>query len=243
MYKMKSKKYIFTLFAIVYFAFITFCPVTGYADSFTGDTLRSTSGLGDFIGEFTYKLFSPTRAELDVKLINTSPTSNGGYLTGFVFNNPNNFITNVSLSGSNSFFKLLGGKSFQDTISASPFGRYDIGAALGGNFLGTSNPTRGIGVGGTASFGFSLTGNNLDQLNTGSFIQTRSNEGEFFVARFRGFNDGGSDKVPGGAVAVPEPNVFPLLLLGLAGLVIYKKKLINQKTSLAVKFHSLQAMK
>jgi hypothetical protein len=229
-YKRSSKKNSFTLFAIAIFVFIVFCPAIGYGDTFTGDTSGSTSGLGNFIADFTYKLFSPTRAELDVTLKNTSPSSNGGFLTGFVFNNPSNFITDVRLSGSNSFFKLLGGKSFNDSISASPFGRYDIGAALGGNFLGSGNPTVGIGVGQTASFGFKLTGFNLDQLDASSFIQTKSNEGEFFIARFRGFDNGGSDKVPGDTVtAVPEPNAFFLLLLGLAGLAIYRKKLTNQE--------------
>ncbi len=242
MYKMTSKNIIFNLLVIVFFAFITFCPVISYADTFTGDTSRSSERLGDFIAEFSYRFFSPTSAELDVNLKNTSPSGNGGFLTGFVFNNPNNFITKVSLSGSNSFFELLGGKSFKDTISASPFGKYDVGAALGGDFLGGGNPTKGIGVGGNANFAFTLTGKNMDQLNTGSFMQAKSDEGEFFVTRFKGFMDGGSDKVPGNAVAVPEPSVIFLLLSGLAGLVIYRKKLRNQKLS-AVKFRILQAMK
>ncbi|MCX5813132.1 MAG: hypothetical protein NT178_11385 [Proteobacteria bacterium] len=224
-YKMSSKIYQITVLAISIFTLCAFCPAIGYADTITGDASRSTEKLGDFIGEFTYRLFSPTRAELDVTLKNTSPSSNGGFLTGFVFNNPNNYITNVSLSGSNSFFSLLGGSSFKDTISASPFGKYDIGAALKGDFLGGGDPSKGISVGGNASFAFTLTGKNLDQLNTGSFMQARSDEGEFFVARFRGFNDGGSDKVPGVAATVPEPNIFYLLLFGLAGLVIYRKKL------------------
>jgi hypothetical protein len=222
---MKRNKYKNIIWAITILAFTAFYTTNGYADTFTGDTSRSTEGLGDYIAQFTYSLFSPTAAELTVSLTNTSPSSNGGFLTGFVFNNPNNFITNVNLSGSNPFFALLGGSSFQDTISASPLGMYDIGASLGGNFLGGGSPTRGIPVGGTASFGFTMTGNNLDQLNTGSFIQTKSSEGEFFVARFKGFNDGGSDKVPGGATSVPEPDIFILLLSGFAGLVIYREKL------------------
>jgi hypothetical protein len=242
MHKTINKNIIFNVLSIVLFTFFTFYPAISYADTFTGDTSRSTEGLGNFIAEFSYRLFSPTRAELDVTLKNTSPSSNGGFLTGFVFNNPNNFITNVNLSGSNSFFRLLGGSTFKDTISASPFGKYDIGASLGGDFLGDGNPTKGIGVGGSANFAFTLTGKNMDQLNTSSFMQARSNEGEFFVTRFRGFKDGGSDKVPGNAVAVPEPSVFILLFSGLAGLVICRKKLMNQKLS-AVKFPILQAIK
>jgi hypothetical protein len=228
---MDRNKHRFIVWTILILGFVAFYPpVTGFADTttFTGNTSGSTERLGDFIAQFSYSLVSPTNAELFVTLTNTSPVSNGGYLTGFVFNNPNNFITNVSLSGSNALFNLLGAPSFQNTISASPFGRYDIGAALGGDFLGSGSPTGGISVGQSANFGFALTGNNLDQLNASSFIQTQSNEGEFLIARFRGFDNGGSDKVPGGSTPVPEPGVIFLLLFGLAGLAIYKKKLTKQ---------------
>lgn len=236
---MSRNKYKCVVLTFAILAFSAFYPITGYADTFTGDTSRSTGKLGDYIAEFTYSLFSPTAAELDVTLKNISPASNGGYLTGFVFNNPNNFITNVSLAASNTFFSLLGSPSFKDSISASPFGRYDIGAALGGNFLGTGNPTKGIAVGQSASFDFTITGKGLDQLSAGSFVQTKSNEGEFFIARFRGFNNGGSDKVPGGGpTGVPEPNIIYLLLFGIIGLTIFRKKLtnlFNKCNNLAVK--------
>ncbi len=220
----KNTFYFSGLMIIVLILFIL-TPSINYAQTqtFTGDTSRSTERLGNFIGEFTYRLLSPSAATLDVTLKNVSPSSNGGFLTGFAFNNPNNFIANVSLSGSNPFFSLLGGQSFRDTISASPFSAFDIGAAVGGNFLGSGNPSNGIPVGGTASFTFAMTGNNLNQLNTGSFFQAKSAEGDFAITRFRGFNNGGSDKVPG-ATGVPEPDIILLLVIGLIGIVAFNKR-------------------
>ena len=40
---------------------------------------------------------------------------------------------------------------------------------------------------------------------------------QFFVARFRGLIDGGSDKVP--AMAVPEPGTWAFLLAGLVTMI------------------------
>jgi hypothetical protein len=226
----KKHNYYFSGLMIVLFILFLLAPSTNYAQTqtFTGDTSKSTEALGNFIGEFTYRLFSPSVATLDVTLINTSPSSNGGFLTGLVFNNPNNFITGVNLTSSNTFFSLLGAPSFKDSISASPFSTFDIGTAAGGNFLGGNNPNNGIPVGESASFTFTMTGNNLDQLNTNSFFEEKSNEGYFAIARFKGFNNGGSDKVPG-AAGVPEPDIIFLLGIGLVGIVVFNKRDLKAK--------------
>ena len=208
------------VFIVMIFIFI---PQLIPAQTFTGDTSRSSEGLGNYIGEFTYRLFSPTAAELDVTLQNTGPSGKGGFLTGFLFNNPGSYITGVNLSGTNPFFSLIGGPGFQNSISASPFGNFDIGAAVGGNFLGGGNPGGGIPVGGDARFSFTVTGNNLDKLNASSFVQAQSSEGDFFISRFRGFEGGGSDKVPAGSNQVSEPDIIFLIGAGLVGIAIFNK--------------------
>jgi hypothetical protein len=166
----------------------------------TGNPSASTSNLANFTGSLTYTDFSPIGASVTISLTNTTSAAQGGFLTGFVFNNPGNSITGVSLSGTNANFKLIGGTSFQNTINGAPFGTFDIGAALGANFLGGGSPNGGIPVGGSATFTFSLTGTGLNALSASSFgNEFSSNPGgggaQFFVARFKGLV-GGSDKVP-----------------------------------------------
>jgi hypothetical protein len=180
--------------------------------------------LGHFEANVTYSAANSTSATLTVELFNTSPAANGGYLTAFIFNNPGNFISDVSLSTTDSDFSLLGGPSFDNSIGGSPFGLFDIGVSTGGGFEGGGPPSNGIGVGNSATFTFSLTGANLDTLTVASFLNELSappGDGkgyQAFVARFRGFNDGGSDKVPGHA---PEPTALMLGGLGVLGLLGY----------------------
>ncbi|MCX5811501.1 MAG: PEP-CTERM sorting domain-containing protein [Proteobacteria bacterium] len=226
----KNKYYVSGLMIVVFILFLL-TPSINYAQTqtFTGDTSRSTKGFGNFIGEFTYRLLSPSTTTLDVTLKNISSSNNGGFLTGFAFNNPNNFISGVSVTGSNKFFSLLGASCFQDSISASPFSAFDIGAAIGGNFLGSGNTKNGIPVGGSASFIFAMTGNSLDQLSTGSFFEAKSSEGAFAITRFRGFKNGGRDKVPG-TTGVPEPAMIFLLGIGLIGIVVFNKRYLKAQT-------------
>jgi len=105
-------------------------------------------------------------------------------------------------------------------LSGEPFGNpFDAGAALGGSFLGGGSPNAGIGVGQTGTFSFLISALDAGGLNASDFL----NGGPFdfnFVIRFRGFEDGGSDKVP--AAMLTTPNVVPVpmpLALGAAGLI------------------------
>ena len=117
---------------------------------------------------------------------------------------------------------------FDDEVDANPLGAFDIGAALGDSWLGSGpgggNPDQGIAVSTFATFTFNLTGSGLGGVSTIDFLNalsdpTGGNDPEEFVVRFRGFNDGGSDKVPVDTSApVPEPGTLALVGIGLASL-------------------------
>jgi hypothetical protein len=181
--------------------------------------IAGSGGLGSFTGSIEYLGISDSAAKLIISLTNTSPADNGGFITAFAFNNPNDLINGVTLETANSSFKVIGGAEFDDGISVSPFGASDIGAsATNGAWLGGGSPNGGLPVGATGLFTFSFTGSNLLTLTTNSFLNTLSTSGgEFLLVRFRGFEDGGSDKVP--ARSVPEPTTLVLLGSGLAMIV------------------------
>lgn len=174
--------------------------------------------LGSFTGDFSYNDVLDT---VTVQLTNTSPVANGGFLTAFLFNNPG-FTSISNFSSTSSAFNLIGGVTFNNSVSATPAGFYDVGASsTNGQFLGGGNPTSGIPVGATETFVFALTGVSL--LDLDDFLNTpSSNGGSFFIARFRGFNDGGSNKVPGNTI--PEPATMLLVGTGLAGLAGFRRK-------------------
>ncbi len=217
------RKVIFSLVCL--FFVLAIFPKSSYAIFISADMADSTDGLGDFTGNLIYSYASPTNATLSLSLNNTSDPTNGGFITAFVFNNPSDYITQVLLSSSPSNFQLLG--LTDNGIDASPFGAFDFGAGISDNFLGGGNPNDGIGVGESGAFVFTLSGDNLNMLDEISFLERElsfeGNPSEPFIVRFRGFNNGGSDKVPD-CYVIPEPTTLSLLGLGLLAFVRRKRR-------------------
>ena len=86
-----------------------------------------------------------------------------------------------------------------------------------------------LASGSNLTFVFHLAGSNLNTLNENSFVNALSDGSsgagqgtQFFVARFRGLADGGSDKVP---AAIPEPSTYAMLLAGLGLLGIGTRRM------------------
>lgn len=186
-------------------------------------------GIGAFLGDFSFSATNDNTAQISLSLTNTSPVANGGYLVAFAFNNPSDLITGISLSSSTPSFGLLGSPGFNNSIPASPYADFDIGSSITSSWIGGGSPNGGIGVGVTESFTFVLSGNGFLGLSEQSFFS----EGDpWFAARFKGFLDGGSDKVPGvpgRPTPVPEPATIFLLGMGLLGLLNCGKGKLKNK--------------
>lgn len=224
---------------------MVFClsPATSHADYLLAGS-DGLNNLGFFQGSLGYTPHDDHSATLTIQLTNTSPLANGGYLTAFAFNNPGGetpHLTGVTLSSAPAHFVLIGDPSFNGGISGTPFGHFDLGAAISetktnhgntsdtgiGNFDNGGSPSNGLAVGQSGTFVFNVTGNGLNSLNELSFVNelsTGHGEGEgnkFFVARFRGFTNGDGDKVPADPLSAPEPGTMTLAGLGFLGLCGY----------------------
>jgi len=199
--------------------------------NFASDGGNSTEGLGSFSGSLSYSAdhsFSTTGL-LTIALTNTSAAGNGGFITGLLFNvggtDPDAAATHQPSAGS-AFANCAG-----NGLNGQPFGNpFEAGAALGGNFLGGGSPLAGLGVGQSGSFSFLVTALDAGSLDARDFLEGGSFDFNFLV-RFRGFEDGGSDKVP---AMISTPNVvpvpMPLLLgsVGLAGAMFFAARLRRQ---------------
>ena len=219
----------FCVILLIFSVFLLF-PNTSDALMIHGD-----GAWGSFTGTLNYS-YDEYNANLSISLTNTTPTSTGGYITGFVFNNPNNnSITGITSYTTDSNLVSLFGNN---QIKGGPHGYFDIGAALsnlsppnlGSVFLGGGSPTGGIAAGQTGTFNFSFTGSGLNALNEWSFMSALSSGNgngdgyEAFLVRFRGLcgEDDLSEFIPGNTT--PEPFTMSLMGIGLLGFGILKRK-------------------
>ena len=168
-----------------------------------------------FAGTLEYNFISGTTGELKVSLSNESPIAVGGFLTGFLFRSDD--VTGASMVSS-----THSGMTSTGVESASPFGMFDGGAAVGGSFLGGGNPSQGMGVGDSGMFVFSVASATASTLSAADFLGSLDEPG--FVVRFRGLADGGSDKVPGFQVVVPLPGAGALAAVGLAAVGMRRRR-------------------
>ena len=174
-----------------------------------------------YLGSLEYNFISGNTGELKVSLTNTSPASVGGFLTGFLFRLDG--ISGVTLTSAIPTF-------FQDTgaDSGSPFGQFDGGAALGGDFQGGGPPSDGLGIGASGFFVFSLTSASASTINATDFLGTLdTRESVGFLVRFQSLSvSAGSDKVPGGtdSVVIPLPNAGMLAGAGLMALGLRRRR-------------------
>ncbi|MBL8875905.1 MAG: hypothetical protein JNM86_08940 [Phycisphaerae bacterium] len=144
-------------------------------------------------GSMDYTFVSGSLGKLTISLTNVSPAPNGGKLTGFAFD-----IVSADSNASASLFSKTNANFVGMTnVSAAPFGTFDAGAALGGNWLGGGSPNGGIAVGSSATFVFNITASDASTRTAANFLGSGDDS---LAIRFRGFVDGGSDKllVPSG---------------------------------------------
>ena len=152
----------------------------------------------NFEATITYTYGSGSLGMLEITMVNTTEMELGGCLTGFVFNinSVDADASAVLTSTTNPSFLGLSEES------AAPFGIFDAGAAVGGNWEGGGCPAVGVECDCGDTFTFAVTAYDAASLRAWNFI-TGPNDWDL-VVRFRGLNDGSSDKVP--AACPPDVN-------------------------------------
>ena len=184
-----------------------------FASSVSADVVNISSlgfgieGNGAFYGSIAY-----SSNVLTITLTNDLASAAGGKITALAFNIDGN-ATAILTSTTYAAFADLG-----NSVSASPLGTFEAGAGMGGSWLGGGSPNAGIARGATGVFTFSVTGAGAGSLSASSFIL--GGNGINFAVRFRGFDNGGSEKAAGHLVPAPAS----LALLGLAAVGIRRRR-------------------
>lgn len=190
---------------------------------------QGLEGLGSFTGsmQWSYAGGNATRGYLSISLKNTS--SIHGYLTAFALNGPKTGFTYglQSTSAPAEFFGMIGGGANPTgTISAAPWNKYVLGASTSSSWLGGGSPLKGLDVGETGNFIFNVdaSASLLAGLDVLSFFASNNGNPEMAV-RFRGFDNGGSDKVAAQELTVvPVPMPAVLAAAGLLGAAALRRR-------------------
>jgi PEP-CTERM motif len=208
-------------------------PATSSAAPLFGDCSGQLENLGECEKAVEY---NTTTNILTIILKNTSPDANGGFLTADAFNLPG-AIQVTAFTGDPDFpaFTLSPSPlpSAGGVIDVNPFpSREFLISATDGQWLGGGDPNDGIPVGALATFALTLSAD-ISDTDVVSIIGSEA-------IRFRGFEDGGSDKTgvtpdlsgtPRDITPVPEPATLFLLGSGLAGAGIFGRKRLAHKQS------------
>ena len=168
---------------------------------------------------FCEKSLTISGSSLTITLTNTSPADNGGFIVADAFNLPGGVSATLTSTTNLNFDTFL-----QGAVNTAPFGtRTDI-ISLGGNFNNAfegagGSPAGGIGVGQSATFVFNLLGSGATE--SGIFNSE--------LVRFKGFNNGQSDKtgvtIEGPSIA-PEPTMLLLVGSGMSGLMWMRRRIL-----------------
>lgn len=166
----------------------------------------SEHSLGHFTGTLNYLPSGANAATVIITITNTTPVANGGYITALAL-----WSTSNAGGGSMSFVSSSDGAfgGLSGPVNGPPFGDYATGASTGGGWTGGGSPSQGLAIGESATFTFSVTGTGVGLFSASHFAGLNSGEWDL-VVRFRGFANGGSDKVP----ANPTPGAAGLLAMG-----------------------------
>lgn len=199
------------------------------------ESTKGLEGLGAYTADISYDYGGSSTAKLTLSVTNTSISSNSGYLTAIAFGGFSSLPFTISSTTAAKNFSYIGSKSGKSTVSASPFGDFALGFSTSkSSWLGGGTPSLGLAPGQTGTFTLNLTGSKstLSSFSVESFLGGKNTD-ELFVARFRGFTDGGSDKVAADYYEPPEcdptppnaPNpsgiVIPLPTASIAGLGLF----------------------
>lgn len=176
----------------------------------TYQSVQALEGMGAFTASVTYDYTSGNSASLTIAITNTTSAAYGGYLTAIAFNWGASGISSNLVSSSHAAFSNLA-----EPVSAAPYGTFQSGISTTSSWLGGGSPNSGVAVGSTGTFVFTLTGGAgaLGSMTAANVMMPISEYG--MVVRFRGMDNGGSDKVVG--QIIPGPSALAVLALA-AGL-------------------------